>query len=155
MPGIFHLLQLKVSDVFDSEMYPKSRIILREQKTGKENVIHINNGSNDALLEFVKYTRIKYTSNYLFQSRQGSNRPISRVQAYRILVCAAKQVGIGDVNIGTHSLRKSWGYHAFKRFNLSLDEIMLKLNHQSISSTKHYVGLSDDDKKEIENHVSF
>jgi len=152
---ISDLLQLKISDIFDFEMYPKNRIALREKKTGKENLIYINISSHNALLEYVNLTRLKYSHDYLFRSRQGDNNPISRIQAYRILVNTAKEVGLGDVNIGTHSLRKSWGYHAFKRFNLSLDEIMLKLNHQSISSTKHYVGLSDDEKKVIENHVSF
>ncbi len=67
---ITDLLQLKVSDVFDSEIYLKNRIVLRERKTGKENVIHINNGSNDALLEYVKFTRIRYSSEYLSQSRR-------------------------------------------------------------------------------------
>jgi integrase len=60
-----------------------------------------------------------------------------------------------DLNIGTHTMRKTWGYHTYKRFNLSLYDIMLKLNHQSIQSTKRYIGLIQDEKMEIENHVSF
>jgi integrase len=67
----------------------------------------------------------------------------------------AEKVGLSDINIGTHTLRKSWGYHAYKRFNLSLDDIMLKLNHQSIQSTKRYVGLTADEKSDIEGKVSF
>ncbi|WP_298846637.1 hypothetical protein [uncultured Clostridium sp.] len=45
---------------------------------------------------------------YLFQSRKGGNKPISRVQAYRILNNAAKHVRLQEV--GTHTLRKTFGY---------------------------------------------
>ena len=67
----------------------------------------------------------------------------------------AKKVGLNDVKIGTHTLRKTWGYHGYKRFNFSLDDIMLKLNHQSIASTKRYIGLTADEKAEIENKFVF
>ena len=152
---ISDLLRLKVSDVYDWDMYPKNRVILREKKTGKENVIAITNGSADTLIQYARLQRLKYSTDYLFKSRQGGNRPINRVQAYRIIKDAVNGVGLEDVNIGTHSLRKTWGYFAFKRFNLSLDEIMLKLNHQSIQSTKHYIGLTAEEKMEIENLVVF
>ena len=102
-----------------------------------------------------RLTRIKYSDNYLFKSRQGHNKPIDRVQAYRIINEIVKKVNLEDINVGTHTMRKTWGYHAYKRFNLSLDDIMLKLNHQSLAATKRYIGLTYDEKMEIENIVSF
>ena len=148
-------MKLKNSDVFDDDMFPKNRVILREKKTGKENFLTITNGSREALVQYHRLKRLKYSNDFLFRSRQGGDRPIDRVQAYRILNDVAKKVGLQDINVGTHSLRKTWGYHAYKRFNLSLDDIMLKLNHQSIQSTKRYIGLSMEEKEEIENIVSF
>ncbi len=152
---ISDLLRLKVNDVYDSDMYPKNRVILREKKTGKENILTITNGSRESLVQYHKLTRVKYSDDFLFKSRQGGNRPIDRVQAYRILNNLVHRVGLKDVNVGTHSLRKTWGYFAYKKFNLSLDDIMLKLNHQSIQSTKRYIGLTQEEKQEIENIVSF
>jgi integrase len=146
------LLRLRVSDVYDWHMYPKNRVIIREKKTGKENVIAITNGSAEILIQYGRLQRLKYSTDYLFKSRQG-NRPINRVQAYRIIKDVMNNVGLEDVKIGTHSLRKTRGYFAFKRFNLSLDDIMLKLNHQSIHSTKKYIGLTAKQKMEIENLV--
>ena len=35
---ISDLLRLKVSDVYDSDMFPRNKFILREKKTGKENL---------------------------------------------------------------------------------------------------------------------
>ena len=152
---ISDLLKLRVSDVYDNDMYPKNRIIIREKKTGKENILTITNGSRESLLQYHKVTRVKYSDDYLFKSRQGGNRPIDRIQAYRILNVLVHRVGLKDINVGTHSMRKTWGYFAYKKFNLSLDNIMLKLNHQSIQSTKRYIGLSMEEKEEIENIVSF
>ena len=152
---ISDLLRIKVSDVYDVDMFPKNRVHLREIKTGKENILTITNGSRELLTQFHQLSRIKYSDDYLFKSRQGGNKPIDRVQAYRIINNIVNRVGLMDLNVGTHTMRKTWGYHAYKRFNLSLDEIMLKLNHQSIQSTKRYIGLTQDEKQEIENIVSF
>ena len=43
---------------------------------------------------------------FLFRSRKGDNRPISRVQAYRLIkeACDANEM---TGNLGTHSMRKS------------------------------------------------
>ena len=152
---ISDLLKLRISDVYDMDMFPKNRVVLREKKTGKENYITITNGSRDALVQYCKITRIKYSADFLFKSRQGKNKPIDRVQAYRIVNDVVERVGLEEINVGIHSLRKTWGYHAYKRFNLSLDDIMLKLNHQSLAATKRYIGLTADEKMEIENVVSF
>ena len=152
---ISDLLKIRVSDVYDPDMYPRNRLILREKKTNKENFLAITNSSRDALIDYVKLTRIKFSKDYLFKSRQGGNRPIDRIQAYRILNKIADKVGLSDINVGTHTLRKTYGYHVFKRFDLSLDQIMLKLNHQSIQSTKRYIGLTADEKADIEGKVSF
>ena len=152
---ISDLLKLRVSDVYDIDMFPKDRFILREKKTGRENLITINNGSKESLVRYHRLTRIQYANDFLFRSRQGSGKPIGRVQAYRIINKLVRRVGLKDMNCGAHSLRKSWGYHAYRRFNLSLDDIMLKLNHQSIKSTKRYIGLTAEEKMEIENIVVF
>jgi len=42
-------------------------------------------------------------------------QPITRIQAYRILSNAAKQVGVEE--IGTPTLRKTFGYHFYKKTN--------------------------------------
>ena len=152
---ISDLLRIKVSDLFDSDMIPRARFTLKEKKTGKTNTLTITNGTRTLLEDYVRLTRIKYNNDYIFRSRQGGNRPITRVQAHNILKNAVKDAGIKGINISTHSLRKSWGYHAYTRFNLSLDDIMLKLNHQSLRATKHYIGLSADEKAQIEETVSF
>lgn len=78
---------------------------------------------------------------YLFPSRKG-HKPITRVQAYRILTDAARQVG--QEEIGTHTLRKTFGYHFYKK---TKDVAMLQdiFNHSAPVVTKRYIGISQDE----------
>ncbi len=48
---------------------------------------------------------------YLIKSRQGSNKPIGRSMAYKILRSTAAEFGLDE--IGTHTLRKTFGYHMY------------------------------------------
>lgn len=52
-----------------------------------------------------------------------------------------KQVGLRG-NFGTHSLRKTRGYHAGLQ-GVDLALIMYKLNHASIAYTQRYLGITD------------
>ncbi|NLC65599.1 MAG: tyrosine-type recombinase/integrase, partial [Clostridium sp.] len=82
-------------------------------------------------------------NDYIFKSRESSNKPITRQQALNILKDAANAVGIED-NVGTHTLRKTWGYHAWKQgFSTAL--IMETLNHSNLNMTKRYLGIRQDD----------
>lgn len=51
--------------------------------------------------------------DYIFKFREGDNRHVTRQQVLNILKDAAEAIGAGE-NVGTHTLRKTWGYHAGK-----------------------------------------
>src|SRR5699024_12189598 len=55
----------------------------------------------------------KPSDDYLFKSQKGNNH-ITTTQVYRILNDAADLLGRDD--IGTHTMRKTFGYHHYKRF---------------------------------------
>lgn len=94
---------LKVSDVLNEDRTPKNHITIREKKTGKIKKFKIN----DALSrEFMDYTKNMKMNDYLFYSRKGINKPITRIQAYRILNTVARKIGLEE--IGTHTLRKTF-----------------------------------------------
>ena len=50
-------------------------------------------------------------------------------------------------NVGTHTLRKTWGYWAWKN-GVPLQIIMEVLNHSSIIVTKRYLGITQDEINE-------
>ena len=96
-------------------------------------------------------------SDYLFRSRKGDNIPITRQQAYRIINNAAEALGLVERNengviisgeIGTHTLRKTFGYHAFQN-GTSLELLMDIFNHSSKSQTLRYIGITEEQKKDV------
>lgn len=83
--------------------------------------------------------------DFLFPSRKDRNLPITRVQAYRIISKAAEECGL--TNIGTHSLRKTFGYHYYNRTkNIAL--LMQIFGHTSEAVTLRYIGINQDVEKE-------
>ena len=78
----------------------------------------------------------------LFPSRKGG-QAISRVQAYRIINAAARTVGITDP-IGTHTMRKTFGYHAYQT-GIDISRIQKLLNHSSPSVSLAYIGITKDE----------
>jgi integrase len=133
---ISDILSLKVRDVIDENGKPKDRLILVEQKTGKRKSFPFNK----AIISELKKLEYKSLDDYLFPSQKGG--PISRVQAYRVLNEAAKRAGL-PYQIGTHSLRKTFGYHAYKA-GTPVSVIQNLLNHSSEKVTLRYIGITQE-----------
>jgi integrase len=129
---ISDILKLKVKDVKG-----KSHIMIYEQKTGKYKRFKINRELRQHILS---YTADMDDEDYLFRSFR-SQFPIKRVQAYKILNRVAKKIGISE--IGTHTLRKTFGYHFYQR---TKDVALLQeiFNHSSPSVTLRYIGINQD-----------
>lgn len=142
---ISDILKLKVSDVWDGKKV-KSHVDLREKKTDKGKIFAVSPNLNKAIREYLN----SYTydmDDHLFRSRKGENTPITRQQAALILNNAADAVGI-KYAVSTHSMRKTWGYWAYKS-GVSLALIMEALNHSSIANTKKYLGITQDDLDDV------
>ncbi len=141
---ISDILKFKVKDVKD-----KSYIIMREQKTKKEKKFPINSELKPILKEFIAG---KKDNEYLFKSRNGKNIPITRQQAYNVLADAAKAFNL--YAIGTHTLRKTFGYHMYQQTH---DAVTIKeiLNHSDISVTLRYIGINQDIKDSTIKKLSF
>ncbi|MYL43610.1 MULTISPECIES: tyrosine-type recombinase/integrase [Virgibacillus] len=69
--------------------------------------------------------------DYLFYSNKDRSKPISRVQAHRIVAKAGDMVGI---TLSCHSLRKTFGYMAYKN-DVDLSLLQYIFNHSSQAIT--------------------
>lgn len=129
----------------------KTHIVLTERKTGKKNCIYLNKELRAALLNYHKFLTdsdiYKKGNTYLFPSPKNTNQPLSRFQAYRIIRNAAKILNL-DETISCHSLRKTFGYHAWKQGKDPV-VIMTIFNHSSFHITKRYLCIEQDDKDNI------
>ena len=68
---------------------------------------------------------------------------LDRSQVYRFINRACKNLGI-EANVGTHTMRKTFGYHHYKQYK---DVVILQkiFNHSSQSITLRYIGIEQDD----------
>jgi len=144
---ISDLLRMKIGDVWDERKGVKGFIVMREKKTGKAKQFPINKNSEKAMLQYIESLKTVDLNQYLFKSRKGENSSISRVQAWEILNNAAKDVGINE-KIGTHSLRKTFGYHAYQA-GTDLTLLQNIFNHSAPSVTLRYIGITQDDMDNV------
>jgi len=130
---ISDILRLKIKDVKN-----KDYIEINEKKTGKYKRFPITKSYKKPLEEFVMH---KQPEEWLFTS-QRKERPISRIQAYRIICNVCSEAGI-KARIGTHTMRKTFGYHFY---NKTKDVALLQcvLNHSAPDITLRYIGINQD-----------
>ncbi|MDO4540995.1 MAG: tyrosine-type recombinase/integrase [Syntrophomonadaceae bacterium] len=141
------ILHLTINQVWDGRNVHRT-VYTRERKTGKVKQFAVSRNLEAAIRDYV-LTLDEQTphDNYLFPSRMGSNRPLSRQQAYNILRNAADHAGV-EGRISPHSMRKTWGYHAYK-MKVPLPLIMEALNHSSIEETMIYLGITQDELNDV------
>lgn len=147
---ISDILNLTYDDIYQDGNV-QEHITVREQKTGKENRILLNKEVRHTLKKYHEVlicTKMHQNGNpYLFPSPRNSYAPLSRSQAYRMIISAAEAAGI-EGKISCHSLRKTFGYHAWKQ-GCDPVVIMVIFNHSSISITKRYLCIEQDDKDAV------
>jgi len=126
------LLPLRAGDVRGKHL------VLKEKKTRKRKWIRITPKLSRA---FKAFTKDLDDQCFLFRSRNGGNKPITRGRAYQIL----RDVGVkhGIEHIGTHSMRKTFGWFFYQQ---TKDVVVLQqlFNHSDPSVTLRYIGIDQD-----------
>ena len=141
---ISDLLKLRISDVSEKGKV-KDRIRLREKKTNKFKDFPISDNAKKAIKEYLQ-TRTINENEPLFISRKNKGF-LMRQRAYWILNEAARSIGIKE-KIGTHTLRKTFGYHAYKN-GYDIEIIQKLFNHSSPSITLRYIGITQDNLDDV------
>lgn len=126
------LLTLRVKDLRE-----KNKVTIKEEKTGKKKTFIINNQLRDWINDYVSHMD---DNDFLFPS-QRTGKPIKRIRVYRILNEAAKKAGLYD--IGTHTLRKTFGYHYYQKTK-NISVLRDLFNHSAPSVTLKYIGISSE-----------
>ena len=132
---ISDILNIKIKDIKN-----KDNLKIREIKTNKEKLMPIPNHLKKEIASYIEDNNLK-ENDYLFKSRKKKIKPITRVQAYNILKRVAKKYKLE--NIGTHTLRKTFGYHFYKKTQ-DVALLMTILNHSDPSITLRYIGVQQD-----------
>ena len=151
---ISDILKLRWKDVYNENLLSfKSHIDVKEQKTGKKTTVFINNNLKEALASFLKDIIAKkgklcnVMEQFIFIGQKSTDKPISRIQAFRIISEAAVKCLLSH-KVSCHSLRKTFGYHAWKK-GVSPALLTSIYNHSSYKITTRYLGIDQDDRDEV------
>lgn len=135
------LLSLKVKDVWDGREV-KEFLYLKDKTMQEMKAYYLNSKVQQELIKYLNETDFK-EDDYLFRSK-NNNQPITRQHAYRIINNAAKEAGV-EGKIGMHTLRKTFGYHAYCK-GIAISLLMKIYNHHSPSETLKYIGIDKNEK---------
>lgn len=139
---------LRVSDILGldvEDVKNRTYVEIKEKKTSKYKRFPLNKKLQKLIKEYLPYREKQFTideGNPLFLGKK--HKRLDRSQVYRFLNAACKNVGIKNINIGTHTMRKSFGFHFYKQYN---DVALLQkiLNHSSPAITLKYIGIAQEE----------
>jgi integrase len=144
---ISDLLSLTLSDVTDISGKILEEISMKEQKTRKIRSFPLNRVVRENLAEWLPRLEVDANPNAsLFPSQKNGGKAITRWHARRVLAAAGEAVGLQ--NIGTHSLRKTFGYHAFMRWK-NIELVQKLLGHSSPAITLRYIGITREEMNTV------
>ena len=137
------LLNLKVSQI--KGLKPMGEIEIKEQKTSKKRRISLNEACISAVNKLLATTDCK-DGDYLFKSQRGKVLTVPSV--HRLVKGWCKSINLKG-NYGSHTLRKTFGYHQRVSFGVGLPELMVVFNHSSQKQTLDYLCVQPSEVKDI------
>ncbi|WFQ78159.1 tyrosine-type recombinase/integrase (plasmid) [Xenorhabdus sp. SF857] len=147
---ISDLLKLKFGDVKTIQLEGEyiGYVELEEKKTGKPKRLTLNRTA----MQCIKRLKSQNPDDvYLFQAKgnrvKGDLKPVSRQWISTKLIDVKDSLGL-DYSLNTHSLRKTFGYHAYKR-GTDINVLQKLFNHSSVTETFKYIGITDERVRDV------
>ena len=122
----------------------QEELVLKERKTGKERRITLNPAAQKAIQRLLD-SREYYDEDRIFQGQRG---PLTVPTVNRLVKGWCKAINLRG-NYGSHTLRKTFGYHQRVTFGRGLPELMTVFNHSTQKQTLDYLCVQPEEIKDI------
>jgi integrase len=126
------LLRIRVGQVRD--LKPGDEIALKERKTGKSRRITLNKACVQAIQRLLA-SRPYDDADLLFTGQRG---PLTVPSVHRLVKGWCRAINLRG-NYGSHSLRKTFGYHQRVTFGTDIPRLMVVFNHSTQRQTLEYL----------------
>ena len=136
------LLRLTAGQV--RELKAGDELVLKEQKTGKPRRITINKAVAASIQSLLVSTEYK-DEDALFKSQRGC---LTVPSVNRLVKSWCKAINLKG-NYGSHTLRKTFGYHQRVTFGRGIPELMTVFNHSSQKQTLDYLCVQPDEVRDL------
>ncbi|MCJ8341547.1 MAG: tyrosine-type recombinase/integrase [Cetobacterium sp.] len=161
-PMIFYLwkvgvnLALRVSDVLNikideaTEYLETGEYKSKDIKTGKLNHVKLNKNTKEAFVKALNLRKVKTNlenNEFLFVGLGNRSWSYEKSMTRQTVDRAFKYIVDMEnikIDIGTHTMRKTWGYMAYKKTK-NIELVMKRLNHSSPGTTMAYIGITNKD----------
>lgn len=154
------LLELKCSDIFfpdgqiryivDDYTDTTDRISVFQEKVDKRRGLYLNESCVRAIQWYYGNSGNHYSNRFVFFSREGGHIEVDTLR--KVLKQAAEACGIKQ-NIGTHTLRKTFGYFHYQS-NHDIVFLQRLFGHSSALITMRYIGIAAEEEKKAYHSVS-
>ena len=147
---ISDLLKLKFDDIKEMELegHLVGYVELEEKKTRKGKKLTLN---QSAMAAIERLRELNPDAIYLFESTgnrtKGQRKPVSRQYVSTQLMNVRESLGL-EYRLNTHSLRKTFGYHAYRN-RTDINVLQKLFNHSSASETFKYIGITDERVRDV------
>ena len=138
---------LRASDILNikvKQVRGVKELLLREKKTGKARRITLNKAVIEAVRALL-VSREYADEDYLFLGQRG---PLTVPTLSRMVKNWCRAINLKG-NYGSHTLRKTWGYHQRVTYGIGLPELMVCFNHSSQRQTLDYLCVQPDEVRDI------
>jgi len=136
------LLQITADMVRD--LKPMDEIVLKEKKTKKQRRVSLNKACIEAIKNLLA-SRSYQDDDILFSGQRGT---LTVPSVNRLVKGWCKAINLKG-NFGSHTLRKTFGYHQHKTFNTSLPELMVCFNHSTQRQTLDYLCIQAEEIRRV------
>jgi integrase len=125
---------------------PMDEIEISEKKTGKVRRITLNKAVVYALQRILA-SRAYTDDEPLFLS-QRSGQAITVMAVNNLVKQWCRKINLKG-NYGSHTLRKTWGYHQRVTYNVGVPELMVCFNHSHQKQTLDYLCIQPEEIKSV------
>lgn len=151
------LLSLKLSDILGNGKIKDSVSIIEQKtqhtrKTQQIRTFELNDSAKNAIKIYLDSINNEYDlEDYLFKSRKG-NEALTVGSAHKLIKQLMRDLKIQG-NYGTHSLRKTFGYHLYNN-GIPLETIQKTFGHSTQAMTLKYIGITKEVIKSVYNGLN-
>ena len=137
------LLRIKAGQV--RNLKPNDSFEIKEKKTKKARRVTLNGACIDAIRNLLASAPFE-DSDYLFRSQRADVLIVPSL--IRMVKKWCKAINLKG-NYGSHTLRKTWGYHQRVTFGTDLPRLMVCFNHSTQRQTLDYLCIQADEIREV------
>lgn len=133
---------LRVSDMLTAKVGEAKRGYWegKEQKTGKAKYQEFSDNLRLLVIDYAEEHELD-DNDWLFYNDRDRSKEISRQAIDKVIRHAGDMIGL---TLSAHSLRKTFGYMAYKSKQYDISELQYIFNHSSPKTTLRYIGVTQE-----------